>query len=63
MGLALVIVFGGHQLISNLPATHSASSFCFRRAEKKSCAHHCLDVFHFAQTSVAVLALAALMFL
>jgi len=43
IGFALVIVFGGYQLVSSLPASH--------------------NVFNFAQTSVAVLALAALVFL
>jgi len=43
IGLALIIVFGGYQLVASLPASHK--------------------VFHFAQTAVAVLALAALVFL
>jgi len=43
IGLLLIIVFGGYQLVANLPASH--------------------HVFNFAQTSVAILALAALMFL
>jgi len=43
IGLVLIIVFGGYQLISSLPASH--------------------HVFNLAQTSVAILALVALVFL
>lgn len=43
MGLTLVIVFGGHQLISSLPASHSASPFHLHRADRKRI-HRCFVV-------------------
>ena len=36
MGLALIIVFGGYQLVANLPASHGASSFCFYTGRRGS---------------------------
>jgi len=58
--MTLIIVFGGYQLVQSLPASHSASQL--HRAEME-CSLGFVDVFHFAQTSVAILALAALVFL
>lgn len=66
IGLVLIIVFGGYQLVASLPTSHRASSYLLLKLERKgvlTTVSPRIDVFSFAQTSVAIMALAALVFL